>query len=115
MRLINIDNKKKGGRKLSRIAAMILCTVCFLANHTIIRAADDKKTDVAEVTNGIEVLKTLALSLVQGVGVIFLAWGLLDFATAYSAHDTSQQSIAIKKCVGGVVAIAVPGIVKLFV
>ena len=94
---------------------MILCTVCFLANHTIIRAADDKKTDVAEVTNGIEVLKTLALSLVQGVGVIFLAWGLLDFATAYSAHDTSQQSIAIKKCVGGVVAIAVPGIVKLFV
>lgn len=115
MRSINVDNKKKGGRKLSRTAAMILCTVCFWANHTIIRAADDKKTNVAEVTNGIEVLKTLALSLVQGVGVIFLAWGLLDFATAYSAHDTSQQSIAIKKCVGGVVAIAVPGIVKLFV
>ena len=75
----------------------------------------DKNANVAEVTNAIEILKTLALSLVQGVGVIFLAWGLLDFATAYSAHDTSQQSIAIKKCVGGVVAIAVPGIVKLFI
>lgn len=115
MRLINIDNKKKGGRKLSRIATMILCTICFMVNPVIIRAVADKNANVAEVTNGIEILKTLALSLVQGVGVIFLAWGLLDFATAYSAHDTSQQSIAIKKCVGGVVAIAVPGIVKLFI
>ncbi len=29
--------------------------------------------------------------------MIFLAWGLLDFGTGYSAHDTTQQSQAIKK------------------
>lgn len=115
MRLIKKDNKKQSSNKFFRIAAMMTCAICVFTNSVMVRAADDKKGNVAEVTNGIEILKTLALSLVQGVGVIFLAWGLLDFATAYSAHDTSQQSIAIKKCVGGVVAIAVPGIVKLFV
>lgn len=115
MRLVKKDNKKQGSNNHFRIPAMIMYVICFImANPVMIRAAD-KNTNVEEVTNGIEILKTLALSLVQGVGVIFLAWGLLDFATAYSAHDTSQQSIAIKKCVGGVVAIAVPGIVKLFV
>ena len=62
MRLINIDNKKKGGRKLSRIATMILCTICFMVNPVMIRAVADKNANVAEVTNGIEILKTLALS-----------------------------------------------------
>lgn len=115
MKLIKKDNQKQCSNSCFRKTAMMLCAICFMANSVMVRAADDKKTNVAEVTNGIEILKTLALSLVQGVGVIFLAWGLLDFATAYSAHDTSQQSVAIKKCVGGVVAIAVPGIVKLFI
>ena len=66
--------------------------------------------DVSEVTNGLDVLKSLVLAAVGGVGVIFLAWGLLDFGTAYSAHETSQQSAAIKKVVGGIIMIAVPSI-----
>ena len=55
----------------------------------------------------------LVLGCVGGVGVIFLAWGLLDFGTGYSAHDTTQQSQAIKKVIGGLVMIAVPAILKL--
>ena len=69
--------------------------------------------DVKEVTEGIDVLKDLVLAAVAGVGVIFLAWGLLDFGTAYSAHETSQQSAAIKKVVGGIIMIAVPSILKV--
>ena len=53
------------------------------------------------------------IGCVGGVGVIFLAWGLLDFGTGYSAHDTTQQSQAIKKVIGGLVMIAVPAILKL--
>lgn len=52
---------------------------------------------MTEVTDGINVIKDLVLGCVGGVGVIFLAWGLLDFGTGYSAHDTTQQSQAIKK------------------
>lgn len=54
-------------------------------------------TGVKEVTDGIDVIKELVLGCVGGVGVIFLAWGLLDFGTGYSAHDTTQQSQAIKR------------------
>lgn len=70
------------------------------------------KGDVTEVTDGIDVLKDIVLAAVSGVGIIFLAWGLLDFGTAYSAHETSQQSAAIKKVVGGIIMIAVPAILK---
>ena len=63
--------------------------------------------------DSLELIKDLVLGCVGGVGVIFLAWGLLDFGTGYSAHDTTQQSQAIKKVIGGLVMIAVPAILKL--
>ena len=50
--------------------------------------SDATDTGVTEVTDGINVIKDLVLGCVGGVGVIFLAWGLLDFGTGYSAHDT---------------------------
>lgn len=75
--------------------------------------SDATDTGVTEVTDGINVIKDLVLGCVGGVGVIFLAWGLLDFGTGYSAHDTTQQSQAIKKVIGGLVMIAVPAILKL--
>ncbi len=70
-------------------------------------------TGVKEVTDGISVIKDLVLGCVGGVGVIFFAWGLLDFGTGSSAHDTTQQSQAIKKVIGGLIMIAVLAILKL--
>ena len=75
--------------------------------------SDATDTGVTEVTDGINVIKDLGLGCVGGAGVIFLAWGLLDFGTGYSAHDTTQQSQAIKKVIGGLIMIAVPAILKL--
>lgn len=72
-----------------------------------------KGAGVTEVTNGIETLKNLVLACVGGVGVIFLAWGLLDFGSAYSDRNTSEQSMAIKKVIGGLIMIAVPSIIAL--
>ncbi len=85
----------------------------FYTNPLVALAADDDDEGVKSVTKGISTLKDIALACVGGVGVIFLAWGLLDFGTAYSAHDTSQQSAAIKKVVGGLIMIAVPSILKV--
>lgn len=70
-------------------------------------------TGVKDVTSGIDVIKDLVLGCVGGVGIIFLAWGLLDFGTAYSDRNISEQSQAIKKVVGGLIMIAVPAILKL--
>ena len=81
----------------------------------VLAKAKDTTTDtgVSDVTDGIDFIKDLVLGCVGGVGVIFLAWGLLDFGTAYAAHETTQQSQAIKKVIGGLIMIAVPAILKL--
>jgi hypothetical protein len=97
-------------RQRIKLAAAML-PVAALGNAVVTYAKDDK--GIADVTKGIEVLKTIVLSCTAGVGVIFLAWGLLDFGSAYSAHDTTQQSMAIKKVIGGIIMIAVPAIIKL--
>ena len=75
----------------------------ILANVPAVAFAKDEKGNATD----------LVLGCVGGVGVIFLAWGLLDFGTGYSAHDTTQQSQAIKKVIGGLIMIAVPAILKL--
>ena len=95
------DNKKQGGQQ------------CIRNQKSEKGKSDATDTGVTEVTDGINVIKDLVLGCVGGVGVIFLAWGLLDFGTGYSAHDTTQQSQAIKKVIGGLVMIAVPAILKL--
>lgn len=102
-------------RKLAVCAAGIYCGV--LTCTPMVALAKDKgtttDTGVSDVTKGIDVIKDLVLGCVGGVGVIFLAWGLLDFGTAYAAHETTQQSQAIKKVIGGLIMVAVPAILKL--
>ena len=100
------------GKKIKRLVAGTLGLLYMMLATSPIRAFA-KDTDVSEVTDGIDVLTDLVLACVGGVGVIFLAWGLLDFGTAYSAHDTTQQSAAIKKVIGGLIMIAVPTLLKL--
>lgn len=98
---------------ISRVKTGVLCLLAGLyAGITATSRKAYAKGDVSEVTDGIDVLKDIVLAAVSGVGIIFLAWGLLDFGTAYSAHETSQQSAAIKKVVGGIIMIAVPAILK---
>lgn len=106
------------GKKASLMMAVIYTKV--LTCPPVVALAEKKEksggatdTGVTEVTDGIDVIKELVLGCVGGVGVIFLAWGLLDFGTGYSSHDTTQQSQAIKKVIGGLIMIAVPAILKL--
>ena len=105
-------------RRLSVMMAILY--VNFITSKPMVALAekaeesgDATDTGVKEVTDGIDVIKELVLGCVGGVGVIFLAWGLLDFGTAYAAHETTQQSQAIKKVIGGLIMIAVPAILKL--
>lgn len=101
------DKKNKLKKKA---AAVIMTAYAVMLNSMQVSAA---KKDVTEVTDGIDVLTTLVLSAIGGVGVIFLAWGLLDFGTAYSAHDSTQQAQAVKKVIGGIIIMAIPTILGL--
>lgn len=102
-------------RKLAVCAAGIYYWGLTCTPMVALAKKKDTTTDtgVSDVTDGIDVIKDLVLGCVGGVGVIFLAWGLLDFGTAYAAHETTQQSQAIKKVIGGLIMVAVPAILKL--
>ncbi len=108
-------NKRSIKKSFLTVKSRLLCMCAAMFGLVICTptVAFAKDKGVTEVTEGIGVLKDLVLACVGGVGVIFLAWGLLDFGTAYSAHDTTQQSAAIKKVIGGLIMIAVPSILKL--
>lgn len=98
-------------RKLRKKAALSLSIIVNSVLLSVPVFAAGK--DVSEVTNGIDTLKTLTLTVIGGVGVIFLALGLVDFGSAYSAHDSTQQGQAIKKVIGGLVIVAVPTLVGI--
>lgn len=71
------------------------------------------KKGVSSVTSGINTLTNVVLAIVGGVGVIFLAWGLVDFGTAVASHETSQQMQGVKKAVAGLVIIAIPTLITI--
>ena len=98
----------KARKKFNRILS--ICSGAFY--FFCMRYALVYAKDIKEVTDGIDTIKSLVKGAVTGVGVIFLMWGILDFGTAYSAHDTSQQSAAIKKVIGGLVMVFIPQILN---
>ena len=95
------------------ISAFMTAQIINVSNNVVM--AKYSNADISEVTDGINILEDIALAIVGGIGVIFLSFGVVDFATALSAHDTSQQMQGIKKAIAGIVMVAVPIIIKLFV
>lgn len=66
-----------------------------------------------EVTGKINALNEIVLSIVTAAGVIVLAWGIFEFATAYQSHDTSQQTMSLKKVISGILMVGAPTIINL--
>lgn len=95
------------------IYAFMSTQIVNISNNVVM--AKYSNADISEVTDGFDILKDLALAVVGAIGVIFLAFGVVDFATSFSAHDTSQQMQGIKKATAGIIMVAVPIIIKLFV
>lgn len=65
------------------------------------------------VTSKINALNEIVLSIVTAAGVIVLAWGIFEFATAYQSHDTSQQTMSLKKVISGILMVGAPTIINL--
>ena len=65
------------------------------------------------VTQKLGSLNELVLGIVTAAGVIVLAWGIFEFATAYQSHDTSQQTMSLKKVVSGIIMVTAPQIIAL--
>lgn len=65
------------------------------------------------VVSKINSLYELVMAIVTSVGVIVLAWGIFEFASAYQSHDSSQQTVALKKVISGILMVGAPTIINL--
>lgn len=94
-----LEVKKPHLRKYD--AAKFLAAVLLLA-CTFSMTAD---AAAAQMTAKVNKIYDIVLAIIQAAGGIVLAWGIFDFATAYQAHDTSQQTQSLKKVVSGILMI----------
>lgn len=92
--------------KKNRIYLLILSIMIFSMLPVPVYA-----TEV--VTSKINALNEIVLSIVTAAGVIVLAWGIFEFATAYQSHDTSQQTMSLKKVISGILMVGAPTIINL--
>ena len=65
------------------------------------------------VTSKLNSLYTLVLGIITAAGVIVLAWGIFEFASAYQSRDTAQQTDSLKKVVSGIIMVGAPTIIGL--
>ena len=65
------------------------------------------------VTSKINALYDVVLGIITAAGVIVLAWGIFEFASAYQSRDTAQQTDSLKKVVSGIIMVAAPTIINL--
>ena len=80
---------------------------------TLVWMAQANVMATAQVTGKLNALNELVLSIITAGGVIVLAWGVFEFAMGYQAHDTSQQTMSLKKIVSGLIMVAAPQVVAL--
>lgn len=100
---------KETGRKDSRHKRIqtLLLAISVLAVSALPAYAADI------VTTKLDSLYSLVLGIITAAGVIVLAWGIFEFASAYQSRDTSQQTESLKKVVSGILMVAAPTIIGL--
>ncbi len=96
--------KEYNKNRIFRIVAAFL--VCMLLMAFPASAAE-------AVTSKINNLYTLVLGIITAAGVIVLAWGIFEFASAYQSRDTAQQTDSLKKVVSGIIMVAAPTIIGM--
>jgi len=94
----------------TKVYLTISSSVMLLATSSGIVLA---KTDSTSVTGPLDRLTNMIYDIVAGIGVIALIFGILQLALAFKSHDPQQKTAAAIGIVGGIILIAIRGIVAL--
>ena len=83
------DDCMAGGTSLRKVRArffivMIVCTIASLCT-AMPAAASDPITVVGN-------LSTFIFGLIRAVGIVILAWGIVQVGMSFQSHDPSQRS-----------------------
>lgn len=98
-----LAKKKTGKNELTKVkrAAMSFVGAVYLAVNVMpmtVLASGGANA----ITQPLENLKTLVISVIGAVGVIILAKNVMEFAQAYQQQDSSTMNSALKGIVAGV-------------
>ena len=91
--------KKKRNVKQKVVMLMASGIVACNAMTIPVHAAG---TGATAITQPLDSLKTLMLSVIGAVGVIILAKNVMEFAQAYQQQDSSTMNAALKGIVAGI-------------
>lgn len=92
-----MKEKKKILKKVISIStrAMMVALILLLGNGTVF-AADEPLT----VINN---LSTFMFGIIRAIGMILLAWGIVQVGLALKSHDPSQRANGFFSLAGGVI------------
>lgn len=83
-------------------ASSALCGAVYLAVNAAPMAVFASGGGTSAITQPLENLKTLVISVIGAVGVIILAKNVMEFAQAYQQQDSSTMNSALKGIVAGI-------------
>ena len=101
---------RKPNRKMQYM--MVLMTAVMLMTPTVCAHASQGGN---AAVSGINTLVTMASNIVSAIGAFVTLWGIFEMGNAMQSHDPAQQGQAGKRIAGGIVMIAAPQLLKLFV
>ena len=102
--------KKYSQRKKKSMFITVLTTAMLMAPAATAYASEGQ-----QAVNGINTLVTLASNIVSAIGAFVTLWGIFEMGNAMQERDPAQQGHAGKRIAGGIVMIAAPQLLKLFV
>ena len=95
----------------TKVYLAVSSSILILATASGVVFADTG--DSTSVTEPLDLLTNMLYDIVAGIGVIALIFGILQLALAFKSHDPQQKTAAAIGIVGGIILIAIRGIVAL--
>ncbi len=101
---MKLSDKKSVKRCTKRISTVILFVLLFSLCFSIACFADT--TAANQTSDPLTVIANLSdfiFAILRAVGVIMMAFGLVQLGLSFKSHDPSQRSNAILTLVGGLI------------
>lgn len=92
-----------------KIVTIITAMVMIFASAVKVFAEDNAGN---EVISAIDNLDTMIFGIIRAIGIGFAAWGILNFASSISSHDSGQRMIGFTNVAAGLIAIFAKEILK---
>ena len=105
---------KTGNGRLSGVkkAAAAFCGTAYFAVGAMPMTTLAAAAGTTAITQPLNNLKTLVISVIGAVGVIILAKNVMEFAQAYQQQDSSTMNSALKGIVAGIMMAGISSVLS---